>query len=257
VLGILSIMKMSEEPEALPELSITVPVTTAPVEDPMSLLIAGVNDFVEMHMTQLQFDASHDFKHIQRVLALAHQILVAEQKAKPSISFDTAVVTLASLLHDVEDHKYISHVAKEESQTCTVKAVLIDLGASITTANKVEEIISAVSYSKEVHDPAYVAGMLQKHPELAIVQDADRLDAIGAVGIGRTFTYNGAKVKTSAGMDEAIKHFDDKLLNLEAMMKTEQGRKIARTRTDRLRNFKEWWREETMTSLPESRTNIH
>ncbi len=77
---------------------------------------------------------------------------------------------------------------------------------------------------------------------VAIVQDADRLDAIGAVGIARTFAFGGAKDRP---MEDTIQHFDDKLLRLESMMKTETGKVLARERTEKLQRFKEWWGEET------------
>lgn len=76
---------------------------------------------------------------------------------------------------------------------------------------------------------------------MAIVQDADRLDAIGAVGIGRTFAFGGAKGRT---LEDTLEHFDDKLLLLEGMMKTETGRTLAKERSDRLKAFASWWKDE-------------
>jgi uncharacterized protein len=84
--------------------------------------------------------------------------------------------------------------------------------------------------------------MIEKYPELAVVQDADRLDAIGAIGIGRTFTFGGAKGAKEMG--ETIQHFEDKLEKLESMMKTTPGMRMARERTERLKTFKSWWEEE-------------
>jgi uncharacterized protein len=83
---------------------------------------------------------------------------------------------------------------------------------------------------------------VQEIPELGIVQDADRLDAIGAVGIGRTFTYGGAvrnAVQKGRGLQETIEHFTDKLECLEGLMKTTEGRRLAMERTRRLKLFEE------------------
>lgn len=99
-----------------------------------------------------------------------------------------------------------------------------------------------MSYTSEVKDPAHVTALIEAHPELAVVQDADRLDAIGAVGIGRMFTFGGAK--TARSMAGTMEHLDEKLVRLEGMMKTAVGREVARVRGERLAVFRGWWGQE-------------
>jgi len=103
-------------------------------------------------------------------------------------------------------------------------------------------------------DPSKVKEVIKEYPELAVVQDADRIDAIGAIGIARAFTFGGAKEnhvnpKFSGGMTGAIGHFPDKLERLGSLMKTGEGRRIAGERTDRLRVFRGWYEEEVEVGL--------
>jgi len=123
-----------------------------------------------------------------------------------------------------------------------VSSLLLSNGAPPSLAAKVQAICLGVSYSSEIKDPAACAALVATHPELGVVQDADRLDAIGAVGIGRVFSYGAAR--TDRPMSSALTHFDEKLLRLEAMAKTPVGRALMRERTERLQTFKEWWSEE-------------
>lgn len=194
-------------------------------------LIVKVTDYVKDYMSH--YDPSHDFNHIRRVVGLAHQI----HTSAPETSRD--IVTLSALLHDVGDKKYLK---PGEDASQLVHTVLNSLGAPDALAAKVQTICLGVSYSSEIKDPARVERLIAEHPELAIVQDADRLDAIGAVGVGRAFTFGGAKNQT---MEQTIAHFAEKLVNLEGMMKTEMGKRLARERTERIRTMQEWWRLET------------
>lgn len=193
-------------------------------------LIAKVTAFVETYMSN--YDGSHDFHHIRRVLALAKRI----QATLPSTNAD--IVTLSALLHDVGDKKYLK---PGEDSSRLVHDTLVSFGAESELAEKVQAICLGVSYSSEVNDPARVVALIKEHPELAAVQDADRLDAIGAVGVGRAFAFGGAKGRS---LGNTMEHFDEKLVHLESMMKTEEGKKLARERTERIKTFQSWWKDE-------------
>lgn len=197
-------------------------------------LLSKVTDYVKAYMAN--YDGSHDYSHIQRVVRLAQHIQ-AHQTTTEKTSRD--IVTLAALLHDVGDRKYLK---PGEDSTTLISSVLVSMGASEALAAKIQAICLGVSYSSEIKDREKVLALIEEHPELAVVQDADRLDAIGAVGIGRCFAFGAAKGRS---LHDAMEHFDDKLVKLEGMMKTERGRQLAVVRTRRLREMMEWWRLET------------
>lgn len=215
----------------------------------MEKLIAETEAYIKAYMKQ--YDASHNYQHIQRVRSLALKIENGERllslkrrsdpSEKTSYNYHIDLIILASLLHDVGDKKYAGP-NKNEDDKATIGSFLIGKGASEELVRKVERIVMHVSYSSEIKDSQKVLDVIAQIPELAIVQDADRLDALGAVGIGRTFTFGGARGRE---MEETIQHFEDKLENLEAHMKTETGRAMAKERTRRIKQFRSWWVEET------------
>ena len=194
-------------------------------------LLAKVTDYVKTYMAH--YDPSHDFNHIERVVRLANHI----QAKTPGT--DAYLVTLSALLHDVGDKKYLK---EGEDGTQLIANVLRSFGAPDDLADKVQVICLGVSYSSEVKDPAAVTALIAQHPELAVVQDADRLDAIGAVGIGRTFAFGGAR---NRDMSQTVDHFDEKLVRLAGMMKTDEGRAMAAERSHRIELMRAWWKEET------------
>lgn len=204
----------------------------------IAALHEATQSYVKAYMSR--YDCSHDFSHVSRVLALAQHILAGEVKIHPAKYYNQQIVILAALLHDVGDHKY---TLPGENSENLITDHLLKHGCSAKQAEEVKVVVDHVSFSNEIKHPQLVQAVLTAHPELAIVQDADRLDAIGAVGIGRCFAYGAAK-QPDRGLEGSILHFGDKLELLESMMKTETGRKLAKERTARLREFRRWWQEE-------------
>ncbi|OJD15174.1 hypothetical protein AJ78_04537 [Emergomyces pasteurianus Ep9510] len=243
------------------------PIVDEPAGTP-NVLITRMTTYMTQCMRN--HDPSHNPRHVHRVVHLAHVLLASEraresQSPSTTTTYDDTVITLAALLHDIVDRKYLvplppgptitsnngcTNNSNTTTTTTTVYDALLSNGADPTLAARVQKIVSHVSFSTEMKDPDVIRRLISEegYPELAIVQDADRLDALGAVGIARCFTYLGAKGRGqgqgSWELDEAIVHFEEKLERLEGMMKTESGREMARVRTERLREFKRWWVQE-------------
>lgn len=215
-----------------------IPIPQIPIPAFQQPLFESINAYVYTYMSQ--YDNSHDYHHILRVVSNANRILQDESNIYPSKVYDTTALFLAALLHDVGDHKYTT---PNEDTTNQISNILISRGATKALAAKVQTIVKYVGYTNEVRNPQSVIDTLTQHPELAIVQDADRLDAIGAVGIGRCFSFGAAKFPDQP-MHRAIDHFEEKLYKLEGMMKTDSGKKMAQKRTAVLREFAKQWREE-------------
>lgn len=216
-----------------------------PIHEEHKDLFRSINAFVHAYMSTPGHDNSHDFHHILRVVSNANRIYSGELEANPSASYDTSTVFLAALLHDVGDHKYAKPGEDAEEQ---ISNVLLERGASPELAKKVQVIVKHVGYTHEVKNPQSVVDVLKQYPELAIVQDADRLDAIGAVGVGRCFAFGGAKGK-GRPLAGAIEHFDEKLAKLPDMMKTATGKRLAASRKTILEEFAKEFNEEARLSF--------
>jgi uncharacterized protein len=207
------------------------PVPKVPVPPGHKDLFTSINQFVHTYMSN--YDNSHDYHHILRVVSNANRILQAELKANPSTTYDTSALFLAALLHDVGDRKYLKPGEDTENQ---ISLILLKHGATEDLATKVQAIVNNVSYTHETRNPASVTATLAQYPELAIVQDADRLDAIGAVGVARCFSFGAAKFPDQP-MSRAIDHFEEKLYKLAGMMKTDSGKEMAQSRKKVLEEF--------------------
>ena len=187
------------------------------------------------------YDCSgHDYHHTMRVYRLAMQI--AEQE-----NADMLIVQLAALLHDVDDVKLSpeTHEAKKNAV-----GFMKNNGVDDKVIASVCKIIDEVSF-------AGTDSVVPSTLEGKCVQDADRLDAIGAIGIARTFAYGGSKgrrihdpdIKPMTNMNKAdyhqnhnstsINHFYERLLLLKDMMNTETAKKMAMHRQAVMEDFLE------------------
>ncbi len=167
----------------------------------------------------------HDIDHIKRVYNIGCEIL-------EFANCNELVVKLALVLHDIDDPK----LNKDYNGDCTLaRNYLKNIKIEESDVNHICDIINKMSFSKNK----------EKKQELTfegkIVQDADRIDALGAVGIGRTFQYGGSKNRT---MLDSLEHFDDKLLHLYDLLNTDEAKKIAKERHDFLVNFYNQFKKE-------------
>lgn len=196
----------------------------------------------EEYVYQLLKDdpSGHDWWHIQRVRNLAKNIAEKEQG-----TIDLFVCEMAALLHDVADGKLNKTEAEGE------KKVRNWLSRYSLTGKEKEEILKIILHM------SYKGGtnkVVLSSIEGKIVQDADRLDAIGAIGIARTMAYSGSKNRLihdpskvarenltieeySSGEDTAIMHFYEKLLKLKEGMNTNIGKQLAEKRHAYMENY--------------------
>jgi uncharacterized protein len=192
-----------------------------------------INKTVQFVRTTLQnAEGGHDWWHIHRVHTNAKLIAASE-------NCDLLTVELAALLHDIADSKF--HNGDEEIGPATAGDFLRSLNVDEHVINHVQQIIRHISFKSGFDKLSF------QSPELSIVQDADRLDAIGAIGIARAFNYGGVKgleiynpeIKPNLSMSKeeyknttapSINHFYEKLLLLKDKMNTATGKKLAEQR---------------------------
>ncbi|RLD61815.1 MAG: phosphohydrolase [Bacteroidetes bacterium] len=191
---------------------------------------AVINKTVDFVKTTLaNAEGGHDWWHIYRVWKLSQHIAKTE-------NVDLFVVELGALLHDIADSKFNSGDEKIGPRKAREFLSSIDVKEEIIV--HIENIIANISFKGGKQAQQF------KSPELDVIQDADRLDAIGAIGIARTFNYGGYKnrqlynpdIKPNLNMTKeeyknsnapTLNHFYEKLLLLKNLMNTKTGKKIA------------------------------
>lgn len=211
----------------------------------MSHLISCTLDFVKEKLHGAE--AGHDWFHIERVWKLSKKIAETE-------NCNLEVVELSALLHDIADPKF--HGGNETLALKISQDFLENQNVSNAIIEQVLFIIQNISFKNRGEAPKDLP------IELKIVQDADRLDAMGAIGIARTFNFGGFKnnlmyhpeipPKLNMTKEEykknegtTINHFYEKLLLLKDLMNTEKGKELAQERHDFMQKFldefyKEW-----------------
>lgn len=208
-------------------------------------IIQKTTEFVK---TTLQgAEGGHDWWHIYRVQSLAKKIAATE-------NVDDFVVELGALLHDIADSKF--HHGDETIGPKKARTFLESLELDTSIIIHIEKIITHISFKGGNEEQSF------RSPELDVIQDADRLDAMGAIGIARAFNYGGFKnraiydpnIPPNLKMDKAayktssapsLNHFYEKLLQLKERMNTPTGKMMAIHRHCFMENyleefFKEW-----------------
>jgi uncharacterized protein len=181
-------------------------------------------------------DPAHDFEHIMRVYHNAQKI-VKKEKANPKL------VLSAALLHDIVSYPKSSKRSKLSSTDSAKKSKLILKKYDFT----VEEITVV---SDAIKEHSFSQNKIPQTLEGKILQDADRLDALGAIGIARVFATSGSLNRSFYNIDDpfcnkrnpdddiwAVDHFFNKLLKLESLMNTTSGKIEAKRRTRILKEF--------------------
>ncbi|AJW64710.1 putative hydrolase [Elizabethkingia miricola] len=203
----------------------------------MSDLISKTIEFVKKKLEGAE--AGHDWFHIERVWKLSKKIAEAEE-------CNIEVVELGALLHDIADPKF--HNGDENIGPDTARGFLENQNVDEDIIRQVIFIIRNISFKNRNEAPK------EKPIELQVVQDADRLDAIGAIGIARVFNFGGFKnnpiyipgeePKLNLSKEEykksngtSINHFYEKLLLLGGLMNTEKGKEMAAIRHQYMENF--------------------
>lgn len=184
-------------------------------------------------------EGGHDWWHIYRVWKMAMHIASKE-------NVNIFIVQLGALLHDIADSKF--NKGNEELGPQKVRRFLVSLNIDIDTIDHIDAIIRHISFHKTFEEKTFDS------PEFRVIQDADRLDAIGAIGIARAFNYGGYKnfklydpgIKPEKYADKelykksdapTINHFYEKLFLLKDMMNTETAHAIAVKRHTYMEQF--------------------
>jgi uncharacterized protein len=208
-------------------------------------IVLKTKNFLEEKFTTES--SGHDYWHMYRVWQLARHIAAKEDNV------GMFTLELAALLHDIADWKF--HDGDEEAGPRAAREWLESLGVENAVIEHIEDIIRNVSFKG-----ANVETKL-KTIEGQIVHDADKLDAIGAIGIGRTFAYGGAKGRPmhdpsrpaeqhdtfeayKSNSSPTINHFYEKLLLLKDRMFTKTGKELAQHRHEVMEQFLKEFLEE-------------
>jgi uncharacterized protein len=207
-------------------------------------IIQKTEQFVKTQLANAE--GGHDWWHIYRVWNLSKHIAEKEK-------VDSLVIDLGALLHDIADAKF--HGGNEEVGPQLSREFLESLEIDEDTIEHIDKIIRNISFKNSKEQEF-------RSPELDIIQDADRLDAIGAIGIARAFNFGGfknrplydpdiepnlnlSKSEYKKSLSPTVNHFYEKLFLLKDMMNTKTGSEMAEERHQFMQQFldrfyKEW-----------------
>jgi uncharacterized protein len=221
---------------------------SAPTDIHSAIAIPALDDLQGWQMvleeivsSAMDGDGSHDIGHIRRVYRNAVAI---DAGSKASEKCHPLVLLVSSYLHDIVNLPKNHPDRHLTSRLCAEKAVNTMARYGLGT-----EMLNEIAHAIEAH--SFSAGITPRTQEARVLQDADRLDALGAIGIARCFYVNGrmgtqlfdeddplAEKRDLDDKSFALDHFEVKLLKLPEMMNTPTGRKLAHQRAKRIKRFR-------------------
>jgi uncharacterized protein len=198
---------------------------------------ARVNAAVLEYMNSATYDASHDYEHCIHVVNNAHRLWNAEKHHPWTRDINPLVIYTAALCHDIGDEKYrvaddevvlYTHEAKRERQCDVIRDFLDGLKVPPQVAGQAAYIASFVSFTREMKNPQPLMVAMDDFPALRFVQDADRLDALGPMGIARACVFGGVKEdRRHNTILNFVELMDQRFVHYPGMMKTQTGKKEA------------------------------
>ncbi|KAI4946447.1 hypothetical protein J4E91_007135 [Alternaria rosae] len=211
-----------------------------------------LNIAVRTLMNSSDYDPSHDYEHIQRVVLNAHHIWGAEKHREEFCNIDPLVIFVAAMVHDVADDKYlvdelelqkeVTDRDKQERQRDAIEAFIKKAAPECPAyiRGPATHVAALVSFTRELRRPELIAQQCMAYPALQIVQDADRLDGLGALGIVRGTVYGGANQPRGTGTVRRVCHVvDERHSQYVAMMKTRTGKKEASKRWNTMEEIRD------------------
>ena len=216
------------------------------MRDSKTLLDYWQPKFIEIASRNCGNDSAHDLNHLERVWGNAALLLASIPAA------DRLVVMAACYLHDL-----VNLPKSHPNRTNASRLSAVQAKSQLTKLGFPSERLPAVGHAIEAH--SFSAGINPQTIEAEIVQDSDRLDALGAVGLARMFHIGGqlgrplahesdplAERRALDDMRYTLDHIENKLLQLPSTMKTEQGRRLAQARAELLVRFRDQFVREWM-----------
>jgi uncharacterized protein len=190
-------------------------------------------------------DGSHDHHHAFRVHALALRIADELTGSSQGPQINLEVIEIGALLHDIYDPKLWKPNPRNLNFKTSAQMLAEDLATNLgvhdaLVLDRVVEIAEGVSYSKQQTNPL---SRREHFVEMDVVQDADRLEAIGAIGLARCFAFGGLLKRP---LEDSRRHYDEKLRKLKYTMRTVPGARMAVEKANFMRQFIEQYDNEML-----------
>jgi uncharacterized protein len=209
-----------------------------------------INIAVRTMMNSSDYDPSHDYEHIKRVVINAHRLWFVEMDREVFRNADPLVIFVAAMVHDVGDEKYISDElvkmetddAKQAQQRDSIEAFIRKASPECPPYiwGPASHVAALVSFTRELRNPVFIAQQCAAYPALQIVQDADRLDGLGALGVVRGAVYGAVQEPRGTGTIRRTVHIvDERHTRYLEMMKTRTGKKEAAKRWEATKEIRD------------------